>query len=254
MTLITRDTTAGPLLTPSGQSFDVAQAIALRRMAMSTSDQPAYLLAPEITVLLDHFQDLRKRMLFDFLWNTGARINEALSVTPREIVLDAVKPFVILRTLKQRNQTAGRRGRPGKDSPVKRTVPLLDPQFARRLRDHLATFNRYVTRPVWEISDDTARNWLKEALQAATNEGVLFSIASITPHTFRHSFAMHLLYNRVHPKILQSFMGHRDYKSTEIYTRVFALDVAGQIGVRFGMISDEARALLQLLSSTRFPC
>ncbi|MNL59927.1 Tyrosine recombinase XerD [compost metagenome] len=75
-----------------------------------------------------------------------------------------------------------------------------------------------------------------------------FSIESITPHTFRHSFAMHLLYSRVHPKILQSFMGHRDYKSTEIYTRVFALDVAGQLGVRFEMTPEQA---LQLLSPNR---
>ena len=62
-------------------------------------------------LLLDNIASLRRRMLFDFLWNTGARINEALAVTPKDIVLDAVKPFVVLRTLKQRNQTAGRRGR-----------------------------------------------------------------------------------------------------------------------------------------------
>lgn len=224
--------------------FDFAQAVAMRRMALNLSDQPAYLLAPEVSLLLDHIADLRRRMLFDFLWNTGARINEALAVTPKDIVLNAVKPFVVLRTLKQRNQTAGRRGRPGKDTPVKRTVPLLDGNFSRRLRDHLATFTRYVTKPVWEITDDTARNWLKEALNGAQQHGLQFSIESITPHTFRHSFAMHLLYNRVHPKILQSFMGHRDYKSTEIYTRVFALDVAAQLGVRFDMSAEQAMLLL----------
>lgn len=224
--------------------FDFEQAVAMRRMALNLSDQPAYLLAPEVILLLEHIPDLRKRMLFDFLWNTGARINEALAVTPKDIVIDAVKPFVVLRTLKQRNQTAGKRGRPGKDTPVKRTVPLLDMNFARRLRDHLATFTRYVTKSVWEISDDTARNWLKEALANARNGSIEFSIDSITPHTFRHSFAMHLLYSRVHPKIVQSFMGHRDYKSTEIYTRVFALDVAGQLGVKFEMTPEQAMKLL----------
>lgn len=245
MSLITYEPAADMSAQPSPY-FDFAQAVAMRRMALNLSDQPAYLLAPEITLLLDNIPDLRKRMLFDFLWNTGARINEALAVTPKDIVIDAVKPFVVLRTLKQRNQTAGKRGRPGKDTPVKRTVPLLDPSFARRLRDHLATFTRYVTKPVWEISDDTARNWLKEALGNARDRGVGFSIDSITPHTFRHSFAMHLLYNRVHPKILQSFMGHRDYKSTEIYTRVFALDVAGQLGVRFEMTPEQAMKWLNM--------
>lgn len=248
MSLITYDPSAHHRDEVPSPYFDFSQAVAMRRMALNLSDQPAYLLAPEIILLLDNIADLRQRMLFDFLWNTGARINEALAVTPKDIVLDAVKPFVVLRTLKQRNQTAGRRGRPGKDTPVKRTVPLLDGGFARQLRDHLATFTRHITKPVWDITDDTARNWLKEALGHAQRNGMRFSIQGITPHTFRHSFAMHLLYNRVHPKILQSFMGHRDYKSTEIYTRVFALDVAGQLGVRFEMSPEQA---LQLLSPNR---
>lgn len=46
--------------------FDFAQAVAMRRMALNLSDQPAYLLAPEITLLLDNIADLRRRMLFDF--------------------------------------------------------------------------------------------------------------------------------------------------------------------------------------------
>ncbi len=54
--------------------------------------------------------------------------------------------------------------------------------------------------------------------------------------------------NRGFLMILQSFMGHRDYKSTEIYTRVFALDVAGQLGVRFEMTPEHA---LQLLGPNR---
>jgi len=165
-------------------------------------------------------------MLFDFLWNTGAQINKALAVTPKEIVLDAVKPFVVLLAL-----IAGRPGWPGRDMPMKRILWLLDPSFVRWLRDHLATFTRYVTKPIWEISDDSARNWLKEALGHAQRAGMNFSIENITPHTFQHSFALHLLYNRAHPKILQSLMGHRYYKSTENYIRFFALDVAGQLGV-----------------------
>lgn len=39
-------------------------------------------------------------------------------------------------------------------------------------------------------------------------------------------------------------MGHKDAKSTEWYTRVFALDVTRQLGVRFSMDAAEARALL----------
>ena len=45
---------------------------------------------------------------------------------------------------------------------------------------------------LWEITDRTARTWLNEAVEAAA-EGVTFSIPG-TLHTFRHSYAMHMLY------------------------------------------------------------
>ena len=71
MSLITYEP-AADMSAPPSPYFDFAQAVAMRRMALNLSDQPAYLLAPEITLLLDNIPDLRKRMLFDFLWNTGA--------------------------------------------------------------------------------------------------------------------------------------------------------------------------------------
>jgi len=39
-------------------------------------------------------------------------------------------------------------------------------------------------------------------------------------------------------------MGHKDGKSNEWYTRVFALDVTRQLGVRFSMDAARARELL----------
>ncbi|MDI3416146.1 integrase, partial [Pantoea sp. V106_11] len=45
-------------------------------------------------------------------------------------------------------------------------------------------------------------------------------------------------------KVIQTLMGHKDAKSTEWYTRVFALDVTRQLGVRFTLDADEARRLL----------
>lgn len=58
------------LATPSSSYFDFAQAVAIRRMALNLSDQPAYLLESETTLQLENIPDLCKCMLFDFLWNT----------------------------------------------------------------------------------------------------------------------------------------------------------------------------------------
>ncbi|MFM0898622.1 tyrosine-type recombinase/integrase, partial [Klebsiella pneumoniae] len=59
-----------------------------------------------------------------------------------------------------------------------------------------------------------------------------------------HSFAMHLFFNHVPPKVVQTYMGHERYESTEVYLKVFALDVAPQLGVTFSLDHREYTHLL----------
>lgn len=111
----------------------------------------------------------------------------------------------------------------------------------RRVREYLATARPRRTDRISDVrSEDTVRTWISQAVSDAARDGVTFSIRPITPKTFRDSFAMHL----VPQKVIQTMMGHKDAKSTEWYTRVFALDVTRQLGVRFSIGDDEARRLL----------
>ncbi|ELY4112149.1 tyrosine-type recombinase/integrase [Cronobacter turicensis] len=233
---------------------DYGRALALRSMAMHYAELPRYLLAPEVTALLHYFPDWHQHGLINTLWNTGARINEALALKRRDFHLSDDIPHVVIRTAKQRRAGGGR---PKKGKSANRVVPLSDPAYVDELRRLFAstreTFeNDPITgerraRPVWDVSDRTVRNWLSRAVESADRDGVRFSIA-VSPHTFRHSFAMHLLYGHVHPKVLQGLMGHEKFESTEVYTKVFALDVAASQQVRFTMDTPDA---LQLLRNSR---
>ncbi|EHT97978.1 hypothetical protein CKS_4551 [Pantoea stewartii subsp. stewartii DC283] len=46
----------------------------------------------------------------------------------------------------------------------------------------------------------------------------------VNPRSLRHSYAAHAVAG-IHPKAQQSMLGYKSFKSTEAYTKVFALDV-----------------------------
>lgn len=84
-------------------------------------------------------------------------------------------------------------GRPPKDEV--RLVPLTDGSFVRQMENWMVIPRPRRREPLWPVTDETMRNWLKQAVKRAEADGVHFSIA-VTLHTFRHSYIMHMLYHR----------------------------------------------------------
>jgi len=62
----------------------------------------------------------------------------------------------------------------------------------------------------------------KAVKTAADRAGIMKRVGC---HTFRHSFATHMLENGVNIRVVQELMGHADVKTTEIYTHVMNKDI-----------------------------
>jgi site-specific recombinase XerD len=64
---------------------------------------------------------------------------------------------------------------------------------------------------------------LQKAIKTASkNAGIN---KNVTSHTFRHSFATHMLEDGINIRVVQDLMGHADVKTTEIYTHVMEKDI-----------------------------
>ncbi|WP_455851818.1 tyrosine-type recombinase/integrase [Pantoea endophytica] len=189
------------------QRFNFARAYVIDRplFTVSSTGLPRYLLAPVITSLLHHIPDWTQHALVNTLWNTGGRLNEVLALRRRDFRLNDAIPHVVIRTAKQRRASSGR---PRRGTSPNHVVPLSDPAYVDEMRRVFASVREEFETdsdtgecralPVWTVSDRTVRNWIGRAVDDAARAGIRLSI-DVSPHTFRHSFAMHMLYNLIHP-------------------------------------------------------
>jgi site-specific recombinase XerD len=154
-------------------------------------------------------QGERDYVLLSVLYDTGARIQELLDLKPSDFHFEP-PPFVRIRG-------KGRR---------ERLCPL-PPQSAQLVRKFLVTNVRRLDEqePLLQngrgrrLGRHGARYILLKYLHRAASSLPSLGRAAISPHTLRHTKAMHLLQSGVRLVMVKDFLGHVDMKSTEVYVQ-----------------------------------
>jgi len=160
----------------------------------------------------DDPQQLRDKALLELLYATGARVSEAVALNVDDVLTDGgAQDFVRLfgKGNKQRIVPVGSFARSALDAYLVRARPT----FSAR---GLATPALFLGARGQRVSRQNA--WL--IIRAAAKRAHLD--LEISPHTFRHSFATHLLAGGADVRVVQELLGHSSVATTQIYTLVTA--------------------------------
>ena len=188
--------------------------IAQRVLAISTKrfERPAldFLSREEVEALLDApdrstWSGQRDAVLFAVLYNTGARVSEVTGLRIADVLLD-------------RGSALHLHGKGRKE----RVIPLWK-STAKQLRAWFRHIDRSSDAPVFpnrggqHLSRSGVEKRLRGAVKKATKRCPSLLARPISPHTLRHTTAMHLLQSGVDITVIAMWLGHEDTATTHQY-------------------------------------
>jgi integrase/recombinase XerD len=188
-----------------GNPFEFARAPRISRY------HPDYLTISEIQKILetppvDNKGGIRDIAILELLYGTGMRISELI-----ELKLSAVYDEIgFLKIVGKGNK--------------ERLVPYG--QYAKRAAERYLTDCRESIKPVIDgdilILSNRNRKFSRVGVWKIIKKYALMAgIAKrVTPHTFRHSFATHMLEGGADLRTVQELLGHSSITTTQIYTQV----------------------------------
>jgi len=170
------------------------------------SRQPVVLNQTEIRMMLEAARSLRDKMLMSLMYGVGLRVSEVSRLRWSELDFERKTVRVVL-------------GKGRKDRLVilpESLIPLLR-QLSKAAVKCEFLFPCEGCRQDRHLSSRTVQRVVKVTAQLA---GIS---KPVTPHSFRHSFATHLIEDGLDIRFIQKLLGHAKLETTTIYTKVAVL-------------------------------
>ena len=192
----------GILTSDPCEHIDLPQFAQKNPVYLNESEVERLLNAPDISTP----EGLRDRAMIEFLYATGVRVTELVTLAMRDINADL--------------QCVRIHGKGSKD----RLIPYGDMadqwlrMYLSNARNELLGQNSskcvFVTR---RGNGMTRQGFWKNLKQYALKAGIT---RELSPHKLRHTFATHLLNHGADLRAVQELLGHSDISTTQIYTHV----------------------------------
>ena len=171
---------------------------------------PEVLSVDEVTSIIDSvdltkWTGKRDKAVLEILYGCGLRVSEAVGLKISNVYLDEGFVRVVGKGDKERIVPMGEMA-----AAAVREYMAVRPDPASQQYDDILFLNRFGKA----ISRVALFNMVKnQAMAAGVNK-------EISPHTFRHSFATHLIENGADLRVVQEMLGHESILTTEIYTHI----------------------------------
>ncbi len=198
----------------SREPLAIAQCTAVLQISAkrTATRAPTYLEPREIERILGEIktetaEGQRDHALFNFLYNTGARIQEALDVCPRDIRFDG-PPCVRLFG----------KGRKERVCPLwPETVGLIKALLRRQPRAENEPV--FISRYGRTLGASGVRYKLAGYVSTAAKASPALLKKRITPHSFRHAAAVSLVSSGTDVTVIRSWLGHASLDTTNLYAQ-----------------------------------
>ena len=174
---------------------------------------PEYLEAGEVNGVIAAAPNPRAKLLILLQWRAGLRVSEALALEPGDLSLDADRPTLRVRSGK------GGKARVVPIHPELQTALIAVLNYADVGRGRIVNASR-----------STAWRWVQTAAFRAEVYGELQPGRRIGTHTFRHSYARHLLMHGIPINHLSRWLGHASITPTLVYLELVP-DPAGSLAL-----------------------
>lgn len=149
---------------------------------------------------------LRDRVCLELLYSSGLRVSEMLSLRLSDIQLNERLLSIVGKGNKQRLVPFGNKAK----SAIDEYLVSGRPAILKNRTASLFILNMRGKRL-------SRMGFLKILRGYWIQSGVS---KRVTPHTFRHSFATHLLEGGADLRVVQELLGHADISTTQIYTHI----------------------------------